>query len=744
MNKKTYMLLFSAGVLLVLKLLYLPADFFKSENYSKTIYDRNGEILRIYLNKEEQFILPMDLADNIPQKLKKAVIFYEDKNFYKHHGVDPKAVLRAFIGNIRSGRITSGASTIPMQTVKIFRGGKRTYLNKIIEIIYAVQMELRYDKDEILNIYLSHNPYGGNIIGYQSACLRYFNKIPQKLTWSEAALLAVIPNAPYLMNPKYSKELLEKRNKLLKELFEAGEIDKENYELSLLEAIPDRPFPLPQKAIFFTDFVKNKSNKDSIKTTLDFGIQKKVDDIISYHKKNLEQNGIHNTAVMVVDTKSAEILAYTCGDYKDENGGKIDALRVQRNSGSTLKPFLYALAFDKGIISKDSVLEDVPSYFGTYNPVNSDKNYRGLVSAEKALIMSLNVPLVKLLEEFGYRNFFEFIKDSQIQNLKGSDYYGLSMILGTINLSPYELAELYTTLANLGESRKLKFIKESKEIIGKRLYSRGAAWLTLDIIKDVKRPEKNWEFFTGKNTFYWKTGTSFGERDAWSVGCNKNFCIVVWNGNLDNSSSSKLRGIESSAPLMFDILNSISQKDGIIDAPIYDLEKINANSNGYRSIYENTKEILIPKGSILKQDPYEVKIFTNLEENKEVDSRSFKINEYKSLIINDYPSQVDYFLKLRGVESSKIKRLSENVYTHFIYPQEGIKIKIPQNEDGDYEKIMVEVADISSQTYYWYLNGSYITSTEQPKIFMNFDKGINRIDITTNSNHSASVTFKVE
>lgn len=744
MNKKTYMLLFSAGVLLVLRLLYLPADFFESENYSKTIYDRNGEILRIYLNKEEQFILPMDNSNNVPQKLKDAVIFYEDKNFYKHHGVDPKAVLRAFIGNIKSGRITSGASTVPMQTVKIFRGGKRTYLNKIMEIIYAIQMEFRYDKDEILNIYLSHNPYGGNIIGYQSACLRYFNKIPKQLTWSEAALLAVIPNAPYLMSPKYSQILLEKRNKLLKELYEAGKIDEENYELSLLETIPEKPFPLPQNAIFFTDFIKNKTKENSIKSTLDFNIQKKVEDIMSFHKKNLEQNGIHNTAVMVVDTKSAEILAYTCGDYKEENGGKIDALRVQRNSGSTLKPFLYALAFDKGIISKDSLLEDVPSYFSTYNPVNSDKNYRGLVSADKALVMSLNVPLVKLLEEFGYRNFFDFIKDSKINNLKNPEYYGLSMILGTISISPYELAELYTTLGNLGASRKLKYIKDSEEIVGKRLYSQGAAWLTLDIIKDVKRPEKNWEFFTGKNTFYWKTGTSFGERDAWSVGCNDNFCIVVWNGNLDNSSSSKLKGIESSAPLMFDILNNISQSDGLIKIPIDTLQKTKANSNGYRSIYENTEDILMPKDSILKQDPYEIKIFTNLAGNIEVDSRSFKAKEYKSIIINDYPSQVDYFLKLRGVERIKIKRLSENIHAHFIYPQEGIKIKIPKNENGDYEKIMVEAADISSQTYYWYLNGSYITSTEQPKIFMNFDKGINRIDLISDKNIACSVTFMVD
>jgi penicillin-binding protein 1C len=744
MNKKTYILLFFTGVIIFLKLLYLPANFFDTQNYSKIIYDRNGEILRIYLNKEEQFILPMNTPQNIPQKLKEAVIFYEDKNFYKHYGVDPKAIIRAFIGNLKSKRITSGASTIPMQTIKIFRGGKRTYLNKIIEIIYAIQMEFRYDKDEILNIYLSHNPYGGNIIGYQSACLRYFNKIPQKLTWSEATLLAVIPNAPYLMNPKHSKELLEKRNKLLKELFESGKIDKENYELSLLEEIPKRPFPLPQDAILFTDFVKNNTSKDSVKSTLDFGIQKKVEDIISFHKKNLEQNGIHNTAVMVVDTKSAEILAYTCGDYKEENGGKIDALRVQRSSGSTLKPFLYALAFDKGIISKDSLLEDVPSYFSTYNPVNSDKNYRGLVSAEKALIMSLNVPIVKLLKEFGYRNFFNFIKESKIENLNNSDYYGLSMILGTISTSPYELAQLYTTLGNLGENKKLKFIKESKELIGKRLYSQGSAWLTLDIIKDVKRPEKNWEFFTGKNIFYWKTGTSFGERDAWSVGCNNNFVIVVWNGNLDNSSSSKLKGIESSAPIMFDILNSISQNEGIIEAPIDYLQKTNSNSNGYRSIYENTKEVFIPKGVILKQDPYERKIFTNLEETIEVDSRSFEGNNYKTIIINDYPSQVDYFLKLRGVETSRIKRLSENVYIHFIYPQEGIKIKIPQNKEGEYEKIMVEVADIGSETYYWYQNGSYITSTDQPKVFMNFNKGINRIDLITNTNHSASVTFKIE
>lgn len=745
MNKKFVTVFSIMLALLLVKILILPGTLLEFKNYSTTIYDRNGDILRIYLNENEEFILPMGKNHDIPKKLEEAVIIYEDKNFYKHHGVDLTAVARAFINNIKYNKIVSGASTIPMQTIKIFRGGERTYFNKIIEIIYAFQLNFKYNKKEILNLYLSHSPYGGNIRGYQSACLRYFNKIPKQLTWSEAAVLAVIPNAPSLIsNKRYHSRLLEKRNKLLLELYKAGKMTKEDYNLSLKENIPENLYPIPQKAIFFTDFVRKNTKDDLIKSTLDSNIQKKVEEIINFHKKKLEPKGIYNTAALVIDTKSAEILAYVGGDYGTDRGGRIDAIQIQRNSGSTLKPFLYTLAFDKGLISPDSMLEDVPSYFGSYNPVNSDRSYRGLVSSRKTLELSLNVPIVKLLEETGHYSFHSFLKESNISNIKNPDYYGLSMILGTVHLSPYELGELYATLGNLGERKKLKYIKNEKDIIMKRLYSRGSAWLTLDILKNVKRPNINWEFFQKRSQFYWKTGTSFGERDAWSAGCNKDFTIIVWNGNLDNLSSSKLRGIESSAPLMFDILNAISINEGTIEMPEKEIIETEASSNGYRSIYQNNSKVLMPQKAILKRDPYEKIIFTNLDESIEMDSRSFGKEKHKSIIINEYPSQVKYFLKLRGVEFSKIKRLNEKIKAHFIYPQEGIKIKIPKDSEGNREKIKVEAADIDSKEYYWYVNGSYMETTKKPKLFMTFDIGLNRIDLITDSKHSCSVSFMVE
>lgn len=743
----TVLFLFAFLIIISYNFLILPKDFFKNISYSQVIYDRNNEILRIYLSKDEQFILQPSNSKEIPTKLKETVIFYEDKNFYRHKGFDIKALFRAIYKNIKNNKIVSGASTISMQTIRIFRGGKRNYFNKFIELIYAVQLELKYTKEEILNIYLSHCPYGGNIRGYRGASLRYFNKIPKELTWAEAVTLAILPNAPSMLSTVKNREkFIEKRNKVLYDLYLNGKISKEDYILSKAEELPETLYSIPQNALFFTDFVKSKEKKYEIKTTLDLKKQKKVEEIVEQHKMQLEKYGIYNTAVMVVDTKSREILAYIGGTYENEKAGKIDAIQVKRSSASTLKPFLYALSFDKGLISSQSLLIDVPSYFNAFNPVNSDKRYRGLIRADRALALSLNVPLVKLLENYGYRNFHDFLKDSNISSLKNPEYYGLSMILGSIYISPYELAKLYTDLGNLGLQNELKYLlEESKQKEVKFAYSKGATWLTLDILSTVERPNTSWEFFQNRRDFYWKTGTSFGERDAWAVGTNSEYTIVVWNGNLDNSSSSKLKGIDSSAPLLFDILNSIGTMRGTISQNLDDLDKVELSKNGYRSKYsQNNIEAYIPKGVVMTTDPFEKLIYTNLEGTKQVDSRSHLVTESKEKIINSYPPQVNYFLKLRGIEIDNIEKLLDSKKLEFIYPQNNLKLRIPKNNSGEYEKIVVEVAEVEANEYYWYLNGKYYGRSDKGKILMEFEKGFNKIDLATDIQRSSSVYFYVE
>ncbi len=736
--KRKILIILIVLILITLKLLMLPFDFFNSQDYSKVVYDRNGEILRIYLNENEQFILPL-INEKIPDKLKDSVIFFEDKNFYRHNGVDFKAVIRALYLNVKNKKITSGASTITMQNVRIFRRGKRSYFNKFLEAIYAFQIDYKYTKDEILSIYLNHCPYGGNVRGYRTASLRYFNKVVNELTWAESATLAILPNAPSLLHAEKNRErFLEKRNNLLKDLYKANKLSEEDYILSINEPLPEKLYSLPQRAFHFSDYALTFTNEDIIKTTLDYAIQKIVGNTYSYYKNTFENFGVYNTGVIVVDTSTGEILAYYTGDYEEKHGRRIDTNRIQRSSGSTLKPFLYNLAFDKGVISQLSLLEDIPSHFGNFNPVNSDRQYRGLVSAKEALQKSLNIPMVKLLEKVGYREFYKLMKEYGIKNLRDAEDYSLGIILGTIEVSPLELVNMYVTLANLGYHKDLKVL-EGQESKVKRLYSKGASSLTLDILKGVQRTNKNWEYTDNSYEFYWKTGTSFGERDSWAVGSNSQYTIVVWNGNVDNSSSNILKGVSASAPMLFDIMDRISTINGQIEGE--NLEEVFVNNNGYRSKYVNTQYTLMPVGANLSYDPYEEEIFIN-KNNIEVDSRNWILGQYEKVLINNYPSNVKYYLNLRGYKPNNIKRIEEKKDFQFLYPQNFMKIKMNNIKE---DKLVVEAIGVEDvKEYYWYLNGSYIGSSTKAKNFIIGKKGLNRIDLITDTQLSTYVNFYLE
>ena len=724
-----------------------------SQNYSTVIYDRNGRILRIYLNKDEQFILPPIKGEEIPEKLKKAVIAFEDKNFYSHYGIDPRGIFRAIWLNIKNGRRVSGGSTITMQTVKILRGGKRTYSNKIIEIFYSFILEYKLSKDEILKLYLSNVPYGKNIRGYRGAFLKYYGKDGEKLTWSEAASLAILPNSPSLITFEKNKEkFLKKKNLLLKRLYENGEIDDENYKLSIGENPPSKNYNVPQRAMFFSDYVKNKSDKNEIITTLDWDIQKQVESVVKNNKSILNKNNVFNTAILVVDTQTREILGYYGGEFKEKNYGLIDAVNVKRNVGSTLKPFLYGLSMDKGLISSRSLLVDIPTYYRSFSPVNSDKKNRGLVRATKALQLSLNIPMVRLLNEYRVENFINFFEKTKLVKIDTERGYGLSSILGTIEMSPLELGSLYTSLGNYGDFQPLKYILSEKDDDEKvkfkppknQLISEGAVYLTLNIMKNLNRPSSNWEYYRSKNEFYWKTGTSYGERDGWAVGTNKNYTIVVWTGNLDNAPGNHLSGIRYAAPMLFEILDSISDDIGVIEKPVNKLKKVEVTANGFRSVYDSGVETIeIPIDTVLKKDPYEKRVFIDLDTKKEVDSRTWTGKNYSSKIINDYGKDVNSFLEARGDIINKVET-KEDIKIKFLYPSNGMKIKQPRSENQKESKVKVVIAGKPNTKYSWYINKKKIRTGKKTTEFFNLSKGKNVIMVISENGEVAKVKFWVE
>ncbi len=724
-----------------------------SLDYSQVIYNRDKKIIRVYLNGDEQFIFPMRNKEVIPEKLKIAVLQFEDKNFYSHLGVDIKSLFRAIYLNVTGGRVISGGSTITMQTIRLLRGGERTYINKVIEMFYAVILESFFTKDEILNLYLSNAPYGGNIRGYQGAIYKYFREDSLNLTWSEAATLAILPNAPSAMNSiKEREKFIKKRNRLLKTLYAQKFISEEEYQLSILEILPKRLRKQDEKNVLFSNFIRSQTKEKTIITTLDPKIQNTIEEVIAIKKRSLERNNIFNTGILVVDTKTREILGYYGGDNTNNNYGKIDALRRKRNVGSTLKPFLYSLSMDKGILTKNSKLVDIPTYFTSFSPTNSDKKYRGLIRADKALQMSLNIPMVRLLEEYGVEHFYNFFIDTKLVEKNTNNDYGLTMILGTFEMTPLELTALYTSLGNLGDFQPLVYTlkgEDNKKLKKNQLISKGASYLTLDILKNLKRPNQNWELYKNQNTFYWKTGTSYGEKDGWAVGVNKNYTILVWNGNLDNTSGTKLNGLNISAPIMFDILYKINynQERDFIDKPSKHLKKVEVTKNGFKSSYNVVGEkIEVPKEAIIKIDPYEKKVFVDKNTGKIIDSRYWGDKEIIEKIIFDYGEKINYFLEQSGslTFSERNDDLRKKELT-IIYPQNNMKIQPIKNSNNSDKKVRVLLAGDKEITYYdWYVNNKFVKRGYSNEEFLELSEGVNLLLVVSDDGRSGKVIFKVK
>ncbi len=426
---------------------------------SKVILASDGEIMHCFLNSEEQWCLPLQTA--IPSKLKTAVLQYEDRWFYYHPGFNPAALIRGFIQNLTSGRIISGGSTLTMQVARIADPGKRTYWKKITEIFAAIKLEILYSKEEILQFYFENAPYGGNIRGIEAASMKYYRKKPGDLTWSEAATLTVLPNAPGLISPgKNQDRLIEKRNRLLIHLQDEGILSNNALQLSLQEPVPDRVYPLPQSAPHASILLK-ENRQDIVHSTIDISIQQRSQYILKQQMEFLKNQGINNCAAIICETESGNIRAY-CGSqdfYDFEANGQVDGVRAPRSSGSTLKPFLYALAMDKGLILPQTLMKDIPSHFGSFAPENADRKYSGLVTAKDALIKSLNIPAVRLLHAINYENFHYFLRESGLTTIfRPPGDYGLTLIIGGAETRLDELTSLYRGLGRYGNFSPLNLV----------------------------------------------------------------------------------------------------------------------------------------------------------------------------------------------------------------------------------------------------------------------------------------------
>lgn len=559
--------------------LFLGADFFfpisTDVPYSKLVTAHDGTTLHTFLSRDDKWRVYAELSEITPS-LRDAILFKEDKYFFYHPGFNPVAMLRAAGRNLLTGKRTSGASTITMQTVRLLEPRERTYANKAIELFRAIQLEWHYSKNEILQLYLNLIPYGGNIEGLKSASLLYFGKLPTLLSLAELTTLTIIPNRPSSLRLGVNNAfIVQERNRWLAHFRTAGLFDEMTIADALTEPLTAYRREAPQQAPHLARRLRTENpDVPIIRSTLRPSLQATTEQLVRNYAARIRSLNIHNSAVLVVDNQTQEVVAYVgSSDFGNSfDGGQVDGVRAVRSPGSALKPLLYGLAFDAGLITPKTKLNDVPTNFSGYEPDNYDRRFNGPVTAEFALANSLNIPAVALLKEISTQTLVSTLGRAGFSTVRkqGRDL-GLSMILGGCGVTLEEMSRLYVGLANEGLVRPLRLSiphQEEKEFSANTVHSTAsatkaispeAAYLVTNTLTQITRPDlpNNFDNSYHLPRIAWKTGTSYGRRDAWSIGYNQRYTIGVWVGNFSGVGVAELSGANTATPLLFQLFNAL-------------------------------------------------------------------------------------------------------------------------------------------------------------------------------------------
>ncbi len=722
----------------------LPSPLFKSPS-STVLEDKAEKLLAAKIANDGQWRFPE--SDKVPFKFIACITQFEDKNFFYHSGIDFFAFARAIKQNIKSKKIISGGSTLTMQVIRLSRKGKsRTFFEKIVEIIMAIRLELTYSKAEILSLYSSNAPFGSNVVGIDAASWRYFGREPEKLSWAETATLAVLPNAPSLIYPgKNHDRLLVKRNRLLDKLLKSKIIDNETCLLSKQEPLPEKPFPLPQIA----SHLLHRACKDGmegkrIKTTIDISLQERCNAIVESYHKLYKSNQINNICVLVLDVNSGSVLSYV-GNISSDNDdfqSKVDVIVAPRSTGSILKPFLFASMLTDGELLANSIIPDIPTQIAGYAPQNYNMTYDGAVPAKKALARSLNVPAVRMLQNYGIEKFNYNLKKLGMTTLKQSpSHYGLSIILGGSEAKLWDIAGIYAsmgrTLNNFtkysGKYNQFdihpanyieKNVADKKELVNSSLIDAASIFLTFEAMVEVSRPdeEAQWRQYISNQKIAWKTGTSFGYRDGWAVGITPKYVVGVWVGNANGEGRPGLTGIQTAAPVLFSIFNVLKPSTWF-DKPYDEMERVSiCKQSGCRAadICEPIEMQWIQKNG-LKTEPckYHKIIHLDASEKYRVNSNCENVNNMKHVSWFILPPSMEWYYKSKNPRYKELppyRADCENIDNNkmeIIYPKQFSKIYVPIELNGEIGKTVFEVAHRNaSKKVYWHLDGVFIAVTQ--------------------------------
>ncbi|MBL7816983.1 MAG: penicillin-binding protein 1C [Saprospiraceae bacterium] len=762
----------------------LPRPLFDDPT-SMVLEANDGALLNARIASDGQWRFPP--TDTVPEKYIACLIEFEDQWFYYHPGVDVFALGRAVWQNIKSKGVVSGGSTITMQTIRLARKNKpRNIITKMIEATMAMRLEVTYTKREILQLYASNAPFGGNVVGLEAASWRYFGKSPKQLTWAESALLAVLPNAPAMIHVSRNREaLLNKRNRLLERLILRGRLDRVTGDLAKEEPLPEQPLPLPQAAPHlldraFKEQIFRTGKHSRVRTTIDENLQKQVNSILQIHHNTLVSNGVHNAAAFVLDIETGNVLVY-CGNSPSagkEHGGDVDIIPSLRSTGSILKPFLYAYAQQEGDICPNSTLVDIPTEIGGYHPENFAETYDGVIPARRALARSLNIPYVRLLNQYGIEKFYHHLKKLGIHSFtKSPDHYGLTLILGGGEGSLWEITNAYASMARTAKHwyafqnkyaatdwRAPNYIQNKTSNAKPKtqetpsVLTAAASWLALDAMKEVERPdgEGNWELFQSSKTVAWKTGTSFGFRDAWAVGLTPQYAVGVWVGNADGEGRPGLIGVEKAAPILFDIFNALPTRSEWFEQPYDDMMKIEVcRQSGYRATDLCEKDtVWATKAAIkVKSCPYHQII--HLDKTGQVQVTS-ECEEPQNMVHRPWfvlPPLEEFYYRPRHPNYQPPPQYRANCRTatskinpmQLIYPKSVTKIYVPIDFDGKPSATIFRVAhrDAEAQIY-WHLDNEFVSTTKTfHQIALQPPIGKHRLTLVDANGNRLEQTFEI-
>ncbi len=750
-----------------------------SNSYSQLIFSQEGELMNATLAEDEQWRFSPNFQ--VPEKLKKAIITFEDKRFYKHPGIDPLAVGRAIWLNVSQMQKASGASTITMQLARLGRkNAPRSLSEKVLEMFIALRLELMYSKEEILSLWAARAPYGSNIVGFEAASWRYFGRNPDQLSWAEAALLAVLPNSPALIFPGRNQErLLKKRNRLLAKLQENSYIDSLTWQLALDEPLPEHFYKMPRDLSHLAQHISKikgvkKSNRYIV--SIDPKLQKRLAGLASQYQQRYARQMVRNIAILVAETKTGRIIGYIGNaGTKNTPGRQVDIIQSQRSTGSLLKPFLYATAISEGLIAPDELIKDLPVNYAGYSPKNYSNEYFGGVPASEALSRSLNVPMVRLLRKVGVDKFHRRLQEMGMDGLrKESSHYGLSLILGGADATLFTLTGMYAALGRvLHNYPRLSGLYDEKNYhplnLGNHLHdlqlynepplTAGGVWYALEAMRNLERPDEEgrWQQFSSSRRLAWKTGTSYGFRDAWAIGLDPSYTVGVWVGNASGEPRAGLVGVRKAGPVFFDVFRLLPTSDDWFPVPWDNLKNIKVCNHSGMPASEHcvhTQEIQIPisslkTGSCVYCRPVKV--------SRELDKRYFIQCAPKNIIDTSWfvlPPGMEWYYKRRHSRYKALPPLAENCSgtqpdqnpIAFVYPHAGAKLVLPFDLSGKKQEVVFQaVHRYANSNLFWYLDGQFITqTTNYHQIGIKPDKGWHTLLVEDEKGFRKSINFKIE